>query len=42
MFEKRIIPILTFMGEDLVKTKNFKNYLGQALGFFLLKANIAV
>ena len=33
MFEKRIIPILTFMGEDLVKTKNFKNpkYIGDPL-----------
>lgn len=33
MFEKRIIPVLTVMNEDLVKTQQFKNpsYLGDPL-----------
>ena len=33
MFEKRIIPVLTVMDEDLVKTQQFKNpgYLGDPL-----------
>ena len=33
MFENRIIPLLTIVGEDLVKTKNFRNprYIGDPL-----------